>query len=201
MKIHTRVFIALGYGLYFVVTYFLIRHYVVSRGVFYSPVLPLEDNIPFLPGTFFIYILVYFVPLTAFLLMKERRHMFAAMWAFGVGVVFHEIIWLIYPVEFILRPDLPIDTPNFFMKMVALFFKLDSPPINCFPSLHVTYAFLTFYAMHIFRPRFAKIFLILAIVISFSTLTFKQHFVADVLAGFAIAVILKSIFFRHHETR
>lgn len=199
MKIQTRIFIALGYGLYFVVTYFLIGHYVIERGVFYAPVLPFEDDIPFLPSTFFIYILVYFIPLIAFLLMKERKHMFAAMWAFGVGVVFHEIIWFIYPVEFFLRPDLPVDTPNLFMKMVALFFKLDSPPINCFPSLHVTYAFLTFYAMHIFRPRYAKIFLIFAVVISLSTLTFKQHFVADILAGFAIAVVLKSIFFLPHK--
>lgn len=57
---------------------------------------------------------------------------------------------------------------------------------NHFPSLHVAWTWLTVYASQV--PGKARIGLaVLAVGISLSTLFVKQHYVADVLYGYALA--------------
>ena len=52
------------------------------------------------------------------------------------------------------------------------------------------------FVLHEYRPRLAPLYGWLAILISLSTLTFKQHYISDVAAGFLLAIMLK-IFFIH----
>ncbi|MBI4411101.1 MAG: phosphatase PAP2 family protein [Deltaproteobacteria bacterium] len=193
MKHHLRFFVAVVFAAYFVATYFLIAHYVVSKGVLHAPMIVWERDIPFLPWTFFIYILVYATPLIAFLLLRTTESLKATFWSFLVALTIHQIVWIFYPVEFVLRPVIPPNS-GWLLSMTDAFLKLDSPAVNCLPSLHVTYAFLSYFTLHVYRPRFAPWFLFLAVIISISTLTFKQHYIVDVAGGIFVALVMKRIF-------
>lgn len=196
MNLLQRIVLILAFAIFFIVSYLLLVQRVVSVGVFHSLLIPGEEKIPFLPWTFFIYCLVYIVPAMAFLLLKTRESLIISVRAFFAAIAIHIIVWFFYPVEYNLRPAiLPLE-PQPLMHWIDFLFRLDNPPVNCFPSLHVTYAFLTFFAIKTYRRKLAPYFLILAILISVSTLTFKQHFVADVVAGFFVAWGLAVFFFR-----
>ncbi|MBI2338840.1 MAG: phosphatase PAP2 family protein [Deltaproteobacteria bacterium] len=199
MKHHLRFFIAVLFAAWFVVTYFAIRHYVVSRGVFYVPMFLWEKEIPFLPWTFFIYVLVYVTPLAAFLLLNTTESLKACFKSFFVSLTLHQIVWLVYPVKLEIRPMIDPNGGDWLVKMADAFLKLDTPAVNCLPSLHVTYAFLSYFAIHAYRPRLAPWFLFLAVVISLSTMTFKQHYAADVAAGILTALLMKWIFLKPHR--
>lgn len=196
MSLFQRCLIIIAFALFFIVSYFILVHHVVSQGVVHSLLLPGEEKIPFFPWSFFIYCLVYVVPALAFLLLKTYESVLASVRAFFAAIAIHIIIWFFYPVEYCLRPSSLPQAPQPLMTWVDFMFRLDNPPVNCFPSLHVTYAFLTYFAIRTYRPKFAPYFLVLALLISLSTLTFKQHFVADVVAGFLVAWGLKLIFFK-----
>jgi len=200
LKHHLRFFVAVLFAAYFVAAYFLIAHYVVSKGVLHTPMLAWERNIPFLPWTFFIYILVYVTPLVAFLLLRTTVSLKAMFWSFFVSLTLHQICWIFYPVEFVLRPVIPPNSGSL-LTVTDAFLRLDSPAVNCLPSLHVTYAFLSYFVLHVYRPRLAPWFLFLAVIISISTLTFKQHYVVDVAGGILTALLMKWIFLRRSPAR
>jgi membrane-associated phospholipid phosphatase len=61
------------------------------------------------------------------------------------------------------------------------------PPGNVFPSLHVAHTSVLAFLLHKDRPRLGAVTIGLAAVLAVSTLTTKQHFLSDVLAGFAMA--------------
>ena len=199
MSLVQRIAIILAFALFFIVSYFLLVQRVVSVGVFHSLLIPGEEKIPFLPWTFFIYCLVYIVPVMAFLFLKTRESLIASVRAFFAAIAIHIVVWFFYPVEYTLRPAILPLQPQPLMHWIDFLFRLDNPPVNCFPSLHVTYAFLTYFAIRTYRPKFAPYFLVLAILISLSTLTFKQHFVVDVVAGFLVAWGLALFFFKRDQ--
>lgn len=196
MKLSIRIFSILGFVLLFVILYFTIGHFVIERGVFYTPMFSWEKDIPFLPWTFFVYCWVYIVPTAAFLFLPSKESLVVMLKTFSVALIIHGIVWFFYPVKFVLRPEINLEGAGFLLIACNALFQLDTPPINCFPSLHVSYAFLTYFIYHVFRPRLAPYFLVVAIAISLSTLTFKQHYVVDVITGFFLALILKWIFIK-----
>ncbi|HEX2659895.1 MAG TPA: phosphatase PAP2 family protein, partial [Polyangia bacterium] len=61
------------------------------------------------------------------------------------------------------------------------------PPCNVFPSLHVAHTSSLALILHHENPTLGRIVIVLALLLAVSTLTTKQHFIADVLAGFALA--------------
>ena len=84
---------------------------------------------------------------------------------------------------------------GFFAKSLEVNYSLD-PPYNCFPSLHVAWAFvaaLTCYRVH---RGVGLVALVWAAIIGVSTLFTKQHYVVDVIAGIAIAYVAYLLFLR-----
>lgn len=196
MKSAHRILAMLLFAGYFVISYFLIARYVETRGTFYTPLLPGEETIPFIPQTFFVYILCYVVPVIMFLILPNWKSLVSTFWAFLIGLWIHKVIWLLFPVKYVLRPRIPYFVSDPLLSLTNILFTLDSPPVNCLPSLHVSYAFLTYFAVATYRPRYAPLFFILAIAISLSTLTFKQHYVMDVVTGIILALVLKFLFLK-----
>lgn len=80
---------------------------------------------------------------------------------------------------------------------LRLAYSLD-PPYNCFPSLHVAYAFvsaLTCYRVHRGVGTAAALW---AALIGVSTLYTKQHYVADVIVGALAAYVAYVLFLRRY---
>ena len=77
---------------------------------------------------------------------------------------------------------------GFFAWTLALNYRLD-PPLNCFPSLHVAWGFVAALCCHRVHRGVGVAALGWASLIAISTLYTKQHYVLDVVAGIALAVL------------
>ncbi|MDO8520471.1 MAG: phosphatase PAP2 family protein, partial [Deltaproteobacteria bacterium] len=119
--------------------------------------------------------------------------LFSLFKAYSVALILHGLVWVFYPVHYALRPDLG-SNPEGMLKLISLFYGLDTPAVNSFPSLHVTGAFLSFFIIRRHWAKGTPLLFLLAVLISLSTLTFKQHYMADVLAGMTVAYFLNLIF-------
>jgi membrane-associated phospholipid phosphatase len=63
------------------------------------------------------------------------------------------------------------------------------PPGNVFPSLHVAHTSMLAFLLLRDRPRLGRLALVMATALALSTLTTKQHFIADVLSGYTLAFL------------
>lgn len=71
---------------------------------------------------------------------------------------------------------------------------------NCFPSLHVTLAFLTAFAVGACVPRLRPVMLVWAALVAMSTVLVRQHYVIDAVAGVVIATVIWRVVFRRATT-
>ena len=102
-----------------------------------------------------------------------------------VGALGHFFVRAEYP-----RPILPLPHPDLSTAFLAFVYKID-PPGNVFPSLHVAHTFVLAFMLELDRSRWSKTALVMAILLALSTLTTKQHFIADVLAGLVMALLAR----------
>jgi membrane-associated phospholipid phosphatase len=70
------------------------------------------------------------------------------------------------------------------------------PPYNCFPSLHVAYAFVSALTCSRVHRGVGFVALLWAVLIAVSTVFTKQHYVLDVIGGGLIAWVAYAIFLR-----
>lgn len=167
--------------------YFAIGHVPLSR----SPDLlrtRFDDAIPFLPVTAWLYLPVYaaifIIALAGF---RSRSNFNRALRAFAfimvVGLLGHLLIGAVYP-----RPLLKPPFADLSSRFLAWVQSID-PPGNVFPSLHVAHTSSLAFFIHRDNPRLGRLVMVLALLLAASTLTTKQHFIADVLSGFALAAL------------
>ncbi|HEU5162755.1 MAG TPA: phosphatase PAP2 family protein [Thermoanaerobaculia bacterium] len=72
------------------------------------------------------------------------------------------------------------------------------PPYNCFPSLHVAHSFVSALTCWRLHRELGIASLFAAALVAISTLYTKQHYVADVVAGIALAFLAYAIFLRRY---
>jgi membrane-associated phospholipid phosphatase len=75
------------------------------------------------------------------------------------------------------------------------------PPGNVFPSLHVAHTTLLATLLLRDRPVLGRIAVLMATLLALSTLTTKQHFLADVVAGYALAFAGRALALRTGSPR
>ena len=169
---------------------------------------PLDSAIPFVPEMviFYVYLFYPLVILTMlYFAFVEYRKGYALGWSLvainGIAV----LIYIVFPVStFWYRQQLlaqPI-VGNAWADQVYNVFANDTS-FNCFPSLHAAVSTICFFAWY----QYAKIkpskttkstaiaTLVIAIGVILSTLFIKQHYIADEIAGTALALIIGTILF------
>jgi len=155
----------------------------------------LDDVIPFIPATAWFYLPIYVgIFVLAVASFQTRVHFDRALAGVGVillaGLAGHRFVAAEYP-----RPLLhaPYGGPSeAFMAWVQ---GID-PPGNVFPSLHVAHTSSLALFLHHENPRLGWVVIGLALLLAASTLTTKQHFVADVVAGFVLAALTRTLLLR-----
>jgi len=155
----------------------------------------LDDVIPFIPATAWFYLPIYVgIFVAAIVCFQTRVHFDRALAGVGVillaGLAGHRFVAAEYP-----RPLLhaPYGGPSeAFMAWVQAI----DPPGNVFPSLHVAHTSSLALFLHHENPRVGWVVIGLALLLAASTLTTKQHFVADVVAGFALAALTRTLLLR-----
>jgi membrane-associated phospholipid phosphatase len=144
-----------------------------------------DDAIPFLPWTSFCYLPFYLGVFVLALFAIECRRVFhralAAMALVGVvAAFFHALLPATYP-----RPILVAPYANLGERFMAFVQSVD-PPGNVFPSLHVAHSVALSLVLHRHRPQAGRAAWVMTAALTVSTLTTKQHFIADLFAGAAL---------------
>lgn len=161
----------------------------------YYMYMPLDDKIPFLP-VFVIpyaawYLIAYGMALLLFLRDEEQFFRYALFLVLGMAISC--TAYILWPNGQLLRPE--VLGGGLCSRMIALLYSVDSP-VNSAPSLHVIYAFasnsaiLRYTRLSGCRRPAAALSWISTVLICISTVCVKQHSVADVFLGTAVAAAL-----------
>lgn len=159
----------------------------------------LDEKIPYVPQTIFIYALwfplVMFFPLFVhhFSAALYLRHMIAL----ALDIVLSCIIYLVYPTSFA-RPKPPGAGLGRLMRFV---YRVDFKGKNCMPSMHCSMCFLMIFstiaavrlagggAAEQLSMLAAVCIIIVCLLIVASTVLTKQHVIVDVVTGLIMAVV------------
>ena len=146
----------------------------------------LDDAIPFWPWTSWCYLPFYAGVFIIAIAGFRRRALFnravlAVFVVMTIGALGHIFIGAEYP-----RPVLQPPYADISAAFLASVQRID-PPGNVFPSLHVAHTTMLALLLLKDRARLGLVTLIMATMLALSTLTTKQHFLADVVSGYALA--------------
>ena len=155
-----------------------------------------EKDIPFMPWTIWIYMVLYPVYLTwALFSFKSETIMNKNLYSFTVLAVTSCLTFIIVPISYP-RGMFPLSLDNDLTTLLFRAVRASDKPSNCLPSLHVGLCYL--FAWGYFtecKKRFVLSFMI-STLIAVSTLTTKQHYIYDIVAGFALATVIYYFFAR-----
>lgn len=151
----------------------------------------LDDRIPFLGRFVYIYDTFYPFVFFAFYLLykKDKEAYFKGIISGVIGFIICDIIFLSMP-TIMYRPVIPsIDSLT--DLVIKITFLYDSPPLNCFPSIHCLFCFQVIYSFIFskFDKRKKLLIIVYSLLIIVSTLFIKQHYIFDVISAFLIVII------------
>lgn len=173
--------------------YFVVSILTRERAT-HQPALALDGVIPLHPAWMLVYGSLYvFVIVLPLLVVRDRALIRRALQGYLLVMALSYAIFLVYPTS-APRPD-AIGDAGFAAWTLRILYSLD-PPYNCFPSLHVAYAFVSALACLRVHRGVGAAAVAWAALIGVSTLFTKQHYAADVVAGTAAASLAYVLFLR-----
>jgi len=164
------------------------------------PLAPIDQLMPFLPYTVWIYLSEIPLFITAYVVCKSALNLNRYYYSFlFLQVVSVAIFWIwptTYPRDQFPLPDTLDPVTHFLFSNL----RLADTPANCAPSLHVSSVYLTaFVYLEEQRKKF-PLFFGWATAVAISTLSTKQHYLVDVVSGIVLAGFCY-IFFRYMPYR
>lgn len=134
------------------------------------------------------YFLLIIVP---YILYKKDKQSFSKyIVSYIIMTVIADIIFIIYPTT-VIRPE--VTGTNIIELITRLVFWVDTPILNCFPSMHcaISMLWLLYVLASKHTNKLEKIIIpILSITIMISTLFIKQHVFIDLVSGVIISTIV-----------
>jgi hypothetical protein len=163
---------------------------------------PLDDAIPFVPLTIYLYVWIYTAMLYPAFTVRCRGLFRRVAVAYAVAVAVCLVSFALFPVTSLgFRPDLAqLPDARFHEWGVRLNFMLD-PPFNLFPSLHVAAATLAALAAAKARRAYGALGALVLGGVSVAVCTVKQHYVADAVAGIALGIAAYAFVLRPFAVR
>jgi membrane-associated phospholipid phosphatase len=149
---------------------------------------PIDEAIPLLPWTFWVYGSVYFIFFASCWLQRDLKVYNRFLYTYLVAYFLISVFFLLYPTEFP-RADFPVNSSTASGAALTFFRQIDLPN-NCFPSMHVGTCVLVTLPFYRRRPKVFLLFALWTMAIAITTLTTKQHYLIDVIAGFVYAFVM-----------
>ncbi|MCS6972275.1 MAG: phosphatase PAP2 family protein [Turneriella sp.] len=140
----------------------------------------LDHAIPFLPWTAPGYALYYAIIILPAFTIRQRQLLLRTLIGFVLMSLVALVFFALFPVR-MARPGIPTQE-YFFYWAAALTYILDQP-VNCFPSLHAADAVFVAACTWVLSRRVGIAAAVAAGIVVLSTITLKQHYVADTAAG------------------
>ena len=173
----------LGYMFYYVTNHYPYFHQ------HYLPLTWVDRNVPFLPYSVYIYISEYFYFAFVYILLNNYNNVNRYLYSFFGLQIVSCLIFAIFPTvyprqNFPIDPDLPI-----WLQATWTWLRHVDAPGNCFPSLHVSSVYLSAFVFWTDgQKKKFWIFFAWSTTIALSTLTTKQHYLADIVSGLSLAL-------------
>jgi hypothetical protein len=145
----------------------------------------LDQAVPFLPWTVWIYLSQFPYLALVFRLAHGTPAWARDLRAMLVATLASAAVFVLHPTRI---PRAPVETDAVTALAFALLYGTD-PAANCLPSLHVSLALLGAAGFWPERGALALATGAWAAVIAASTLTTRQHYLADVGAGALVALV------------
>jgi len=193
-----KLLIALGATAMNAVLYLVPNHLQLfpPRQLWWTPV---DSAVPFLPGTVWIYFSDYLLVAVAFMLQGSwpavRRYVKTYFALLVVGAFIHLFWPTVFPREWF-----PLDGGSTSARALGTLRGVDAAT-SCMPSMHVAGSYLAAFALWRHRPAVFGAFLLWATAVAASTLTTKQHYLVDIVAGLLLAAAIAAVFFWIPEPR
>jgi membrane-associated phospholipid phosphatase len=149
------------------------------------PMLAVDRFIPFIGWTVWIYHTQFFFLLFSVRALKTAASVSRAFYSMGLASALSFCAFFFYPTA-LARP--PVEADGLTAQAFHFLYAIDTAS-NCLPSLHAALAWLAALAVAQERSRLAAFAVLWAALISISTMTTKQHYFIDVIAGMAVAGI------------
>ena len=166
----------------------------------WDPKFGLDDQIPFIAESIFIYNTLFwlFIPLPLYCMPnteRARKELIVFCQAIIVVNFISYLVFIFSPAEVYIR-DVAIQEmasrPGLLSEMYELMWVLDKP-YNAWPSLHVSIAtMMTLFAIRCWndKPLLQWGIGILCVLMCISIMTTKQHFVWDLISGWALVAAI-----------
>jgi membrane-associated phospholipid phosphatase len=159
------------------------------------PFTPFEQALPLLPWTIWPYLTCFVIMVLIAMDVREMENLQRLVYAFLILQLIANFTFLVYPVS-LPRDLFPVpDYVNPATKQLFEWARTVDTEKNCLPSLHVADCCLV--SLVYLRENRFKFVLALAwvILVSFSTLGTKQHYLWDIIGGIAAAIIVFALVF------
>ena len=167
--------------------YFIIKNFISDYNIINSFV-----NVPLIKPFVLVYDSWYpFIVMNTFLIYRSDKKIFNYLIVTMLGgAILSQITFVAYPTV-VLRPN--IEVKNAIDWLLDFTYKSDTPAVNCLPSMHCVYCFVTSYYIlkcSNLKKRVKTPIIIFAILIVLSTVFIKQHIIEDVILAFIYTSIV-----------
>ena len=171
------------------ILYYLIQFHITTNE--FSFLTNMDKAIPFIPEFIWIYHTFLPVIILTIIFTIEKKDLFWSILLACALAIITLISFYIWLPSFYPRHELLVTNSSEWL--VHITWLVDGAH-NTFPSSHVTFSWLLFYFFSDSKMAAKKqwmkiVFFVWAVLISFSTLFLKQHYIFDVLSGMVLAVI------------
>jgi membrane-associated phospholipid phosphatase len=152
--------------------------------------------VPFVPEWVWVYNLNVVMPMLLLVFISEAKLLLEVVSGFLLIFLVAIAAFILMPVHSTeLRAVIDPATTDLALKNVAYYYEMDGVG-NCFPSLHVAYSVYAGWWGYKLMPRWLGVpYVLLGLLITISTMTVKQHFIADVVSALLVAVLVYAL---HH---
>lgn len=151
----------------------------------------IDSKIPFVPQFIYAYIswylMLFIVPYIFFKYNPKSFNNYYVITFICITIV--AFIYFLYPTT-MNRAD--IVPSNISELLVNIIYKIDTPVLNCFPSMHCLISFIFIYitlSETTLNNKVKFIIVIWAALVILSTLFVKQHVVVDMVSAFIISFV------------
>lgn len=157
------------------------------RGKFFDVSLPIDKIIPQIPIFIILYMCVYFVWAGPFFFVRDKKQFKYCVAAYLFVALLSTLIFILFPT----RSYWPDVQPHgiWDYALLALRQSLEEP-YNLIPSMHMSLAYLSSFIVAAKNKMAGYILATISTLIAFSTLFTKQHYIVDLIAGFALSLIV-----------
>ncbi len=158
---------------------------------------PIDGAMPFVPWMIYIYLCVFPAALMPVFVVRSPRLFRRTVLAYAIAIIVSLVVFVLWPVTSLhLRADpAAFDRGRFTDWCLSLVYEID-PPVNLFPSLHLSIAALAAGALWKARRVYGAAAIVLVLAIGISISAVKQHFLVDGVGGLVLAAGIYAVVLR-----